>query len=197
MKRTICLILTLLLTVIFIAAPLAGCTREKDDTNTVEWVIMGSIYVSFPGANDDQKAAMDAYVKDFKKAYPKVNVFVDYPEELKEEDLVGSVFKDLDVLVLPEDQVYHYAVELITLMPVEYYCKPFGIDTKNMYEGVEKGMVNDHMYLIRMPQFSGNSGDGVPLGLAVYNRTRNPDASAAFALFFYTPEVPKDGIWTN
>lgn len=194
MKKTVCIVLT----IISIAALLAGCSKAKPHVHndTYEWVIKGDILVSFPGASEEQKAAMNAYVEDFKKAYPKVNVFVEYPEVLSEEDLFNSVLGILDVLVLPEDQVYRCAAELITLMPLEYYGKAFGVDIENMYDGVENGMVGSHLYYIRMPQFSDSSGDGIPVGLAVYNRTQKPDAAAAFALFFYTPEVPKDGIWT-
>ena len=193
MKRTVCLVLT----IISIAALFAGCSKVKPHVHndTYEWGIKGDILVSFPGASEEQKAAMDAYVEDFKKAYPKVNVFVEYPEVLSEEDLFNSVLGILDVLVLPEDQVYRCAAELITLMPLEYFGKAFGVDIENMYDGVENGMVDGHLYHIRMPQFSDSSEDGVSVGLAVYNRTQKPDAAAAFALFFYTPEVPKDGIW--
>ena len=197
MKITVRMLLSLIMALAMIAALIAGCSKEKpnDHGNSYDVIIQNPVYVTFPGADEEQKAAMDAYVEDFMKAYPKVSVFVDYPEELSEDDLVNSKAGSLDVLVLPEDQVYRYASELIVLMPVEYYAGFFGADIENMYDGAKEGMIDGHMYHVRMPQFSGGSGDGAPLGLAVYNRTPNPDASAAFALFFYTPEVPENGIW--
>ncbi len=196
MKRLICVTFILLFTLTMAAGLLTGCSEKKDDIRIEDMVTKGNLYVKFPGASDEQKAAMDAYVEDFKKAYPYVTVFVDYPEAFSEEEFVNIGRENLSVLVLPEDQVNHYVSDLTVLMPMEAYGKAFGIDIENMYDGVEKGIVDDHLYFVRMPQFSaGAETDVVPAGLVVSNRTVNPDAAAAFALFYYTPEVPENGIW--
>ncbi|MBO4326471.1 MAG: hypothetical protein J5950_04305 [Clostridia bacterium] len=207
MKR---LLMVLLMLVMVLSS---GCTyAPKHDHPPVcqDLVINGILYVVYPGADEVQKAAMDAYVDEFRKAYPKVTVFVDYPEEFTEEDLLSRDPYSSDIILVPEDLVGHYVEEGNLLMSVDAYCRPFGFSADDIYNAEGgKGKVGGRLYCVFQPQFSGadggsadgagtdngDSGANVKSGFAVFNRTHNPDAAAAFVLFYYTPEVPEGGVW--
>ena len=196
MKRKILLVLSLI--VLIAVAVAAGC-REKEpcrrraDNEVIH--VKGNLKVVYPAAGAAEQAAMDSLIGAFKEAYPDVAVSVEYPEEFPEEplDLITSM-DYFDVICVPQRLVSYYS-DNNCLMPLENYCRwVFGLDADNIYEGVsENGIVNGHLCYAPLPQLSG--ADGGSNGLVVSNRTRYPNASAAFALFFYTPEVPENGTW--
>lgn len=194
MKRKILLVLSLI--VLIAVAVAAGC-REKEPCRRAcneDLHVSGILKIVYPAAGAAEQDAMDSLIGAFKEAYPDVAVSVEYPEEFPEEPLDLITSKDqYDVICVPQRLVSYYS-DNNCLMPLENYCRAFGLDADNLYEGVsENGIDNGHLCYAPLPQLSG--ADGGSNGLVVSNRTRYPDASAAFALFFYTPEVPENGTW--
>lgn len=94
----------------------------------------------------DQKAA-DAFISAFQEKYPKVSVTKDYnPGNIAARIASGEIG---DVFAFSEVECYNYAITQKSLMSLNQYIEPLGIDTSSVYSGVlALGQVEGELYMV-------------------------------------------------
>ena len=123
-----------------------------------------------------EEAAADAFIAEFEKKYPDVNVTKDYnPGNIPARIASGEIG---DVFYFTEEETYNYAVTQKSLLQLNQYIQPLGVDTSAIYSGIYAlGMVEGQLYMV--PRDYNHI-------VMVYNKTALTEAGLA---------APEDG-WT-
>ena len=144
--KTCCLILAIAMacTVLFACGnnP-GGPTIPPDSDISVE----GNVKFTTAVAKlSDQKAA-DAFIAAFTEKYPKASVTKDYnPGNIPARIASGEIG---DVFGFSEVECYNYAITQKSLMSLNQYIDPLGIDTSSVYSGVlALGQVEGELYMV-------------------------------------------------
>ncbi len=138
--------------------------------------VSGTVKFTYSFGNISQQKSGDDYIAAFQKKYPNVTVVKDYnPGNIAARIASGEIG---DVFPMCDTDVYNYAVTQRSLMSLNQYIEPLGLDMSNIYTGVYAlGMIEGEMYMVCKEY------DHVVL---TYNRTALKEAGLA---------DPEDG-WT-
>ena len=96
--------------------------------------VSGTVKFTYSFGNISQQKSGDDYIAAFQKKYPNVTVVKDYnPGNIAARIASGEIG---DVFPMCDTDVYNYAVTQRSLMSLNQYIEPLGLDMSNIYTGV-------------------------------------------------------------
>lgn len=130
---------------------LFACKERRDPTITIvpetEVVPTGNVKFTCAISSLTDEDAANAFIDAFEEKYPDVSVTKDYnPGNVPARIASGEIG---DVFHMTEDEVYNYAVTQKSLLSLNQYIQPLGIDTSKVYSGVYAlGQVEGQLYMV-------------------------------------------------
>ena len=139
------------LLVIVMCLPLFACNGGHNPEITVppDTVIVpkGDVKFTCSIATLSEEDAANEFIKAFEDRYPDVSVTKDYnPGNIPARIASGEIG---DVFFFTEEETYNYAVTQKSLLALNQYIKPLGVDTSEVYSGVYAlGQVEGQLYMV-------------------------------------------------